>query len=197
MPGASCWYKPQCLLPVVATEWECWGSGGELVKMKRFGWWETRTKCLYIYIHFGLLSGSICWEGAENGCWVNHNVITLSHTHCGCTLHPVSSIIRIKIRCPPQPESRLGGTTNHPTPSPPSSPTFTLAVFRSLVRATLPAAGVCSRRGEMQMIESYCKPNTTTNHNHCMGLFKYLMSPASLHQHRWAENGRHYSFKVE
>lgn len=150
MPGASCWYKGQHLLAVMATEWEHWGTGGGWGQ----GWWKRkdfvdgnrRERRLYIYINFGWLSGSLCWEGAETGGCVNHKVITLLHTHCGASC--ILCHLSLELRLGPRRNQRAGGqgqqTIQHVPTS--SSPTFTFGVFRLFVRAN----AACSRRTQQE-----------------------------------------------
>lgn len=119
MPGASCWYKPQCLSPVMAsarerrTEEERERMSGGWIETKSFSWWGTRQW----YFYFCLLSGSLCGEGAETGVELIMETITLSHTLCGGTLHPLSSIIKINIKfLPPSTQSWWGKNTTLPPP---------------------------------------------------------------------------------
>ena len=120
MPGASCWYKPRCLSPVMASERERKEDRGrEGGRERGWGWIETRSISWWAtrpwYFYFCLLSGSLCREGAQTVVELITETITLSHTLCGGTLHPLSSIIKINIKfLPPTTRSRYGRTTNLP-----------------------------------------------------------------------------------
>lgn len=89
------------------------GWGGGWKEMKSISWWATRQW----YFYFCLLFGSLCREGAATEVELIMETITLSHTLCGGTLHPLSSIIKINIKFPPPTvQSRYGKTTNLPPP---------------------------------------------------------------------------------